>query len=227
MSSQVTVQGVGNLAFDLPGLQFHTHVLTGSVGQLNIVLPGIRFGATGYTVVRGDLSFVLPGLRAEFHSQVPVTAIYKGFALNTKNFAVTEYGEFEFNSLVFFNGQYLGGNENGIYVLGGGKDMGRDIEANIKTGPVDFNRDMVKRPKDIWINNRSSDALKLTIKTDEGTEYEYDMTGRKDYLHEERVKVGRGIKGRFQSIGLTNVDGGDFDIDRISVLVQTLPTRRR
>ncbi|MCK5611056.1 hypothetical protein KAR91_54790, partial [Candidatus Pacearchaeota archaeon] len=46
----------------------------------------------------------------------------KTSVMNTENNAVTEYSNFDFNSMCEFNGVYLGGNSNGIFQMTGDTD---------------------------------------------------------------------------------------------------------
>lgn len=45
-------------------------------------------------------------------------------------------------------------------------------------------------------------------------------------MHEERVKLGRGIDGRVYSFEIANVAGSDFDIDSIRILTENLRRAR-
>ena len=61
---------------------------------------------------------------------------------------------------------------------------------------------------------------------DEGTGYTYSTNVSDVKAHEERVKIGRGIKGRFFSFVLTNISGSAFDISVIRILVERLKRPR-
>jgi hypothetical protein len=68
--------------------------------------------------------------------------------------------------------------------------------------------------------------MKLSVSVDEKTTYTYDMEIIDTYIHEERVKIGRGIRGRFFSFIITNVDGSRFNISIMRVLVELLKKAR-
>ena len=57
---------------------------------------------------------------------------YLGVAMNTKNNAVTEYQDFDFNSLAKIGKHHYGCKADGIYLLNGADDAGTDIAAVVR-----------------------------------------------------------------------------------------------
>ena len=149
----------------------------------------------------------------------------KTIVVNIKNRAVTEYTGYCFNSFCCFNGKYLGANSSGIFELSGDDDNGTDIDASIKTATADVGRGQPKKLRDAWLFARKG-LMTFTVIADEDNEFTYNADVENANIHEERVKVGRGIKGRGFSFVLANVDGSDFDIDSISVLTDNIRRAR-
>ena len=149
----------------------------------------------------------------------------KTIVMNTRNKAITEYTNYAYNSFCCFNGEYLGASKNGIFGLDGPDDNGTDIDAHIKTATADVGRGSPKKLRDAWIVARKG-LMTFTVIADETNEFTYNADVVDSNLHEERVKVGRGIKGRGFSFILANVDGSNFDIDSISVLTDNIRRAR-
>jgi hypothetical protein len=198
---------IGSIALDLPRLQVNIHGRHGNNIQCDITLPVLTVNISG--IVRA------------------LTITYRGIVINTKTMAVTEYQGFNFNSMAALGNVHFAANNNGIYILRGNKQAGSMIESYLTTGLFDFGRKVKSTPRDIWLSMRADGQLILTVKSDEGLEYQYEVTGLEDTFHEERVKLGKGIKGRYYSFKLQNVRGADFDLSKISVLVDPMIQRKR
>jgi hypothetical protein len=145
----------------------------------------------------------------------------KTIAVNSENAAVTEYTNYGFNSFCLFNGKYLGAKDDGIFELTGADDDGTAINGSFQTATIDAERGQERRLRDFWIVGRKGNML-LTVIVEESKEYDYNAPVENGSIHEERVKTGRGIKGRSFSFKITNVDGTDFDIDSIRGIVEPL-----
>ena len=149
----------------------------------------------------------------------------KTIVMNTRNRAVTEYSNYAFNTFCCFNGIYLGASKDGVFELAGDDDNGVDIDAHIKTATADVGKDQPKKLRDAWILARKG-LMTFKVIADENNEFTYNADVENSNIHEERVKIGRGIKGRGFSFILANVAGSDFDIDSISVLTDNIRRAR-
>jgi hypothetical protein len=83
----------------------------------------------------------------------------------------------------------------------------------------------VKRLRDAWIVARKG-LMTFKVTADEDNEFTYNADVENLKIHEERVKVGRGIKGRCFSFTLANVAGSDFDIDSVRILTEIIRRAR-
>jgi hypothetical protein len=149
--------------------------------------------------------------------------------MNISNQAISTYSGYNFNSIADFNGVLLGATPTGIHVLGGTDDNGTDIDADIKTGSMDFGDTVIKYLRDMWATFRATGILKFTISINEDatTEVEKSTTLTGTTIVEERIKVPRGLRGRFFTVEIENVDGADFDIDSLSMLVEAIRRKVR
>ena len=149
--------------------------------------------------------------------------------MNLFNQSISTYTNYPFNSLAYYNSKYLGAISTGIYELGGDTDNGSIINSTIKTGPMDFGTKNKKHARDLWLTHRTDGRISVTISTDEDatTEVERRTQIVSDELHEEKLKVPRGLKGRYYTFEVKNLSGADFDLDSISVMVDVLGGKRR
>ena len=148
--------------------------------------------------------------------------------MNLANQAISTYSSYSFNSIAYFNGRYLGATSTNIYVLSGDLDDTTAISSSIKTGPMDFGEKFTKYIRDVWLTYRSDGVLTLVFSTDEDTttEVERDTVETATYITEEKLKVPRGLKGRYWTVELKNKSGSDFDIDKLSAMVDVIGKKR-
>ena len=228
VQSQATQHYRSSAEMAFPAMRLESAGLAGVLGRASLNLPLVKLSLSSFESPLVQCSLTLPTIFISAHGQVlPATVTYKAVVLNTKNLAVTEYEGFNFNSFAFFKGVYLGANDEGIFVLDGESDNGTPIDWSWKTGALDFAGEVVTRPKDVWINARTSGDAQLTVGTDEQGENVYDLPESVDRLHELRVKMGRGIKGRYQQFGMKSVAGSRIDIDKVRIMVDPIGHRTR
>ena len=148
--------------------------------------------------------------------------------MNLLNQTISTYSSYPFNSITYFNGKYLGATDTKIYTLSGDLDNATAISSTIKTGPMDFGEKFTKYIRDVWLTYRSDGNLELVFSVDEDTttEVERDTTLTGDDIREEKLKVPRGLKGRYWTIELKNLLGADFDIDKLSAMVDVIGKKR-
>jgi hypothetical protein len=222
------ILGTGRVTLPVP-------VMTGGYGYRGsgtFVLP--VFEVSTITPLHAVGEFVLPSFGYSGYGRgIPIQKIYRGIVANLLNEATTTYSGYPFNSIAYFDGHYLGANETGLYVLEGDKDNGIHILSRLKSGSTDFGDNFLKRVLNIWLTHRTDGHLKLTVCTDEeNPDSEADFSEDSTQIvntkiHEERLKAGRGLKGRFYTFELMNISGADFDIDSLSILIEAIRRRIR
>lgn len=197
-------------------------------------LLAVESGDTGIITLSPDTKLILAGVESLdsvfLHVKViPITFIRKAVVMNILNYAVSEYKNYNFNSLVYFNGVFLGINEEGIYPLDGNDDLGEPIQARIKSGVVDLGgKGAITIPREAWLSYRSDDSMQLDIKVDEVMDLPsmfFSKVSRA--ITECRTKLGRGIKGRFFTWDLKNVGGSDFSLESLRILGDVIKRKTR
>jgi hypothetical protein len=139
--------------------------------------------------------------------------------LNVERLAAGQYINYTFNSFAKFGKRYLGANSSGIFVLDEDDlDETDHINSWIKLPVTDFGFQGGKRIRFIEMSYETDASLKVTPIADEeaGNSIEFVPGSRSNKQEEQKVAVGRYLRGRDWSLVVENLDGADFSIDRIS-----------
>jgi hypothetical protein len=213
----------GRLGVSLPRLVISAAGLSGGIGRVDAFLPLLTPVSSAFGEGKASANIVLPTFYISAHGDfIPAREAFKVLAMNLRNFSVSEYENFLFNSFAFFNGIYLGAKNDGIYPLVGEKDQDTPIDAELRTGQIPMER---VAGRDVWIGGRSGGDLKVILTGDEGTDEEVSLEYLLSTLGQDRAKVPRGLKPVYLKIGVKNIDGSDFHLDALQVF--GTPTRRK
>ncbi len=138
----------------------------------------------------------------------------KAWVMNTETTAVCWYDNYAFESIMSWGGRELAVGAEGIYELTGDSDHGRDIDATVVSGFVDFGTPQTKRLDNMYFGYTSDGTLAMKAEV-------YDSGHPPSvYILEERaaeaprntrVTPGKGLWGRYWRLTLGNVSGADFD----------------
>ncbi len=168
---------------------------------------------------------------AWFYSvQIPKTYVRKSIVMHLFNHAVSEYVNFNFNSLAFFKGFLIGTNEDGLFILGGKDDLGQPIQADVRTGIHDLGKDgIIAFPKEAWLVYRTDGQLELDVEVEEdGSPYPYIFERtHSNRITEVRETLGKGLTDRFYTFTLKNLSGSDFDLESLRILGNVMKEKRR
>lgn len=155
----------------------------------------------------------------------------EGWVMNMDTEGFSQYSNYPFNSLAEMHGKYYGLTESGLYLLEGDDDDGEPIDAVIRTGLLDFGSHYLKNATMAYVGRTSAGQLILkVIVTDLGQKKEwwYELRPTEaDNFRDGRVEIGRGLRSRYWQFEIVNKDGGDFDIDDVTLLYQILNRRVR
>ncbi len=213
-------------ALDAPAPILDSSFLTGEVMTAALTAASPIMAAAGYQAYTLSATLVAPVPQLIAVLDSTVASGYRGWVLNTRKLALSEYGsEFAFNSFAQFGDQALACGPSGVVVLGTqGLDDTAPITARVRTGADGFESSLLKRVPRLYTSYSSDgDMLFRTITAENGTRtYSLPFNGSSE-LQQRRVPVGKGPKSRFWSFELENVDGADFDINDLSAY----PTKLR
>lgn len=139
--------------------------------------------------------------------------------LNTLSGAVSEYSGFDFQSITPTHA----GAATGLFKLGGDKDLDQPITAEIRTPTTLRSSSLKKSINAVYFSMRGVGAAELTV-FGRDNQWSYAFAVRSS--GESRVVPGRGIRENYVGFGLNNLNGADFELDRIEALIDESKSRR-
>jgi hypothetical protein len=137
------------------------------------------------------------------------------WAINTKNSAITEYSNYNFNSFAAMGNKYLGASSTGLYELNGDDDAGSDIIARIRSGFAQFGGSRFSSFKAVYLGMRGEGDFVLKLETGDGKTYNYAVVGKN--METTKVHLGKGLRARYFAFELIST-GQDFDLDDIEFI---------
>lgn len=209
---------VGTANNTLAALSLAASGVSGTIATADLTLPVFALDASGAVESIGTATVTLPALTLTATASQAKSASYSAYALNTERRALTTYSGLQIRGLTQFNGVYLACGPGGLFALSGDTDDGALINATVRLANTDFGDPKLKRVEAMYVNYRTDGDLSLKVITDQFDEYDYPLPGMGfTTLDNQRVKVGKGLKGVYWTFELTNVDGADFEFDRLQV----------
>lgn len=138
---------------------------------------------------------------------------FAGWVMNTRNFGVTEYQDYPFNSMAKFSKVYLGANENGLYRLDGGDDAGAVINWKVRTGQIVFkNKATVD---EAFIGFRADNTMVLKTITADKIERWYEVRGVGE-METKRTKLAKGVESGLWQVELSGA--GAFRMESLELI---------
>lgn len=150
--------------------------------------------------------------------------LYNGWIVNPNIGASAGLEGFNFNSFARHKGKNYAIGRNGIYKMGGATDDGQKIDAFIGLPKLAFGTAHQKRIPHVYIGAASTGKMVLRVVVD-GKAYTYMAVKATPNMAEQKVDLGKGLKGNYWQFELTNEDGADFDIDTIKFMPIVLERR--
>jgi hypothetical protein len=101
-------------------------------------LEGTLKQFTGAITTHVNTDFTVSGTVKQFSGNIEFAGTFRVLSMNPYIRGVTEYTNYDFESLVDHNGRYYGINNIGIFVQEGATDNGTAITGTLQTGQMDF-----------------------------------------------------------------------------------------
>ena len=143
----------------------------------------------------------------------------KTLVMNTLTGAVSEYANFDFDSI----SETHAASATGLYTFGGDTDNGVEIVAEVITGKPLWGDQRKKRLDMVWLSMKGEGTAELIVQG-ENDEWRYNFPVRA--TGQSRAKPGLGIRENYLAFGFSNPGGEAFTLDQISVNVAQSNTRR-
>lgn len=152
--------------------------------------------------------------------------VYTTKVMNTRNTAVTEYTNYQFNSFARIGRDWYAAGPAGLVKLTGTQDNATNIDWSFRTGQLDGNEPGLKRLPEMLAGLRTSGRITVKVWKDDNTVYSYDMPSIKNNtIRQQRVKIGRGMRSRWFKVGMEGVAGSSLELD--SLQIEMTETTRR
>jgi hypothetical protein len=190
-------------------------------------LPLLTMQATLAEDVLYSLAASMPKIRFEAYLTQQVGSNFITIVLNTDNFAVTEYNNYNFDSIAELGGKYYAVGPSGLVRLDGSTDTGSKIHGTVRFAQIDLHKRVVSRIVDAYLSGKISGKVAVKIIQESQGDFLYtieDVIGR---LKAYRVKAPKNMRDRFASYEITNLDGSDISIEELSVISTAQPQRVR
>lgn len=244
LSASSSVAISGSLSALLNVLSLSPTGLTGVIGQSTLLLfPS--FSATGLVGLLGILDLTISrssdlfsaaisphgdgtfSLHIGFGATGTYQSSFRSMVLNLKNNGLTEYLNYNFNSMTTFNGSAFGANSNGIYELTGTTDAGSNISWRVRYPRLDLETDGIRKIlRYAWLGIKASGDLTLSVRQANGTVYDYTMEQISTIDDGIRVKFGKGIKSRYVDVELRNIANESAVIDKVRIFIEPTGKKR-
>lgn len=192
--------------------------------------------ASPFPSASGSLAASIPMLNGAALAPVPfasgelrIVTTVSGTALvvNLSNKAPSRYSGYGLDSICLLNGVMYGVSKTaGIFTLDGSDDDGTPIDARVMLGELDFGVREHKRIPDIYLDVRADGDLSVLMSVDGNEPVEYTITTPSSKNIElVRQKLARGEKGGRWQPEIRNVNGSDFELQNIGMLIDVLARR--
>lgn len=130
-----------------------------------------------------------------------------GYSMNIATKAVTTYSDWAFTSLSRCFGTKL----DGIYKT----DTDAIVTSTVNFGKQNFGSEQLKFMPNVYLGMKSSAVLNVRVKTPT-QDYTYPSRGFSTELQNQRVDHGRGTRGTWFDLELSNTAGADFTLATVS-----------
>ena len=189
------------------------------IGPLSLIAPG--------SIITG--SAILPIQRLDIVLVNAATLIATVWAMNTETLETTNYLNFDFVSLVSFADQPYGVTAGGIFLLEGDDDDGTNIDARVLTGISDRGNENLTEVAHSYMQYDGG-AMMFQLFPDGQQrlrEYRFERRSNSSGVIHARAKGSRGLRSRAWQMGLRNLGGDDFTLDKLGLLLRQLTRNTR
>jgi hypothetical protein len=211
LSASGEIMPESSLSGSIPAIRLTAKCFADVYGNLDKSIGAITLEASSHETGENRVLVTIPAIMLTARMQGVASEIF-ALALNTKNFGLTKYTNYDYNSLCVFNGIVIGAKRGGIYSLSGSDDDGTAIPWKIRSGKIGLGDNKLRN---VWLLGKLSGDLKLIVETAEGDRYEYDAEPVSDTEDAVRVKVGRGLDTQYVVIEFQNESDQTVTIDKI------------
>lgn len=145
----------------------------------------------------------------------PYGDAFPGWAINFETHAPSRYMGLPAKGITQFGGRTFVVNDGGLYEIDADNDAGQPIRASIEFPTTDFNDSHEKRMEVAYIGVKVTGRMMLKVKVNGKDPQYYAIIPSGNHPKGTRVKIGKGLVGRYWGERLDNVDGSDFELESV------------
>ena len=187
--------GIGAGAFNSPLLEVNATFVTEIDITGEILIPLFDIRGNGLIILSDSVTWVL----------------------NTESNRVTNYTQFPFIALGLLGANPIGATIDGLYLLSGDNDNGQSIDSIFKFGMTDFRSELINNA-DVYVGGDIESDMEISIREDgQCDENTYILSERERHARGHRAKLGKGFRSRYRQLSISNVNGGNFELDSLSL----------
>lgn len=124
--------------------------------------------------------------------------VFACWVLTTKNYNPSVYSNFDFNSYARSNKKLYGARSDGIYLLEGDDDSGKEIHTGLMFDFSNMDIPETKRIRSIHIGSRTTKAT-IQVSTDRGVGRTYNTIN-------QRAVIGKEVIGKYWTVAVEDVE---------------------
>lgn len=194
-----------------------------SITMLAVMADTLVFDDTAVTSLQ-LLALIRDGIT--FHCRIRIDGqLYVAHVVNTTTRGFSTYDNYPFNGFCELGGKHYATGPGGLFRLDGDDADGDAIISEVRSGYVHLSTNRLKRMPSVYLALKADGriALKVVTTDNNGARHEwwYERDGRPSpTTRNDRVKIGRGLRGAIWQWALVNADGADFSLD----VVELFPT---
>lgn len=137
------------------------------------------------------------------------------YLLSPETFSVSTYDNYNFTNSCKFKGSYLFSNNKGLYKYGGVLDDGIFIESRLQTSALSFGSSNLKQVPYFYMGLSNSNKLVLKVSVDGKASAYYQLNKKSEGLNTQKIKIGKGLIGRYFQFEIITVDNTDFSLESL------------
>ncbi|MDR0259514.1 MAG: hypothetical protein LBI76_06875, partial [Comamonas sp.] len=194
-------------------------------GQMKLPTVVMRGVLAGSIDPRAEVTLPTVPMRAVLTGRISVlSGLNEVFAMNNtggKPGGTSVYESYPFNSFARIGSKYYGASADGLYVLEGESDAGKEIEASFGFGQMDFGSPQVKILSYCYLG-AAAGSMRLQIDSllnGRPASYTYPARGHGASMREIRFDLGRGLRSAYATPTFYNSNGDAFDVDAVRFVV--------
>ncbi|MBF0459306.1 MAG: hypothetical protein HQK99_15560 [Nitrospirae bacterium] len=226
-------------AIRMPSLAY-VNAYAGGISTAAAALKAFTASTSGYGEYKGKAAVAVPlfainALAVESLVSFSDSSGTKIIVLNINTGALTEYTAYDFNGFCQWGDGCFAEGDGGIYIIGADTDDGASISCSIKTSKTELknakgkDESSIKRVPEVHTVVRTPSPFVFKAITDDGAEHvylpEFTEAARTDRTTPQRIKLGKGARGRYWQFAIENTAGAPLEIESFEPEVAAIGRR--